>query len=249
VTTPADSNGSADPTPTEALASLAASLDARHDELDQFARTAAHDLHAPLRSIEAFTRLAIEADDRTESTEHLERVLNAVGRMRRLLDSLLELAGSGQAVLDVAMVSLNDVAHSAVADLARDIEDSEAIIDIGPLPAVEGDSTQLQRVFTNLFSNAIRYAGDRPPKVEVRAVDQPDEVVITVSDRGDGFSPEHTEAVFQPFRRLSTNRDGQGIGLAICRRIVERHGGTIWAESEPGTGTTISLILPRGAGR
>ena len=219
----------------------------RSEELDRFGRVVAHDLRAPLRSIEAFTRLALETEDPAEASEHLDRVLNAVGRMRRLLDSLVDFAGASDGALEISMAPLADVVHAAMADLSVDVDESGAVIDVGPLPSIECDPTQLRRVFTNVFSNSIRYTTDRPPRIVVRGVEEPDRVRITVTDNGDGFPSDLTEEAFQPRRRPTSAGEGQGIGLAICRRIVERHGGEMWAESEPGAGTTISLTLARSA--
>jgi signal transduction histidine kinase len=229
----------------EDLTGWAERLALRSEELDRFGRVAAHDLRAPLRSIEAFTRIALETEDAEESSGHLERVLNAVGRMRRLLDSLVDFADAGDAALDVAQASLDEVVRSAIADLSVDVTESGAVIDVGRLPSVECDPTQLRRVFTNLLSNSITYTGANPPHIVIQGFEEPDRVRITVTDDGVGFSSDLTEAAFQPLHRLTSIGVGQGIGLAICRRIVDRHGGEIWAESEPGAGTTISITLPR----
>lgn len=211
-------------------------------------RTAAHDLRAPLRSIEAFTRIATETDNRAEAAEHLERVLAAVGRMRNLLDSLLDYADAGGQALALATARLNDVVQAALADLSIDVAESQAVIHVGPLPTVECDPTQLRRVFVNLLANSIKHAGEPGRTIVVRAVDQPQRVVVAISDDGDGFATDLTEEAFEPFRRLTSTTAGQGIGLAICRRIVERHGGEIWAESNPGVGTTISFTLAKAGG-
>ncbi len=231
----------------EDLTGWAEQLALRSEELDRFGRVAAHDLRAPLRSVEAFTRLALAAEDPEESSEHLERVLNAVGRMRRLLDSLVDFADAGDAALDTSIASLDDVVRAAIVDLSVDLAESGAVIDVGRLPSVECDPTQLRRVFTNVLSNSIRYTGAHPPHIVIRGFEEPDRVRITVTDDGVGFSSDLTEAAFRPLQRLTSIGVGQGIGLAICRRIVERHGGEIWAESAPGVGTTISLTLPKVA--
>ncbi len=169
--------------------------------------------------------------------------------MRRLLDALLEIADSGQSTLEFTRMSLEDAANAAATDVAADILESGAVIDIGPLPSIVGDPIQLERVFSNLFSNAITYSPEGEPRIEVHAVEEDAGVTVTVSDRGSGFSPEFAEAVFQPFRRLSSASSGQGIGLTICRRVIERHGGRIWAESVPGEGTEIRFFLPHDADR
>ena len=226
---------------------MASELEARILELDEFFRTAAHDLKAPLRSIEAFTRLATEADDQVEAAEHLDRVLNAVGRMRRLLDSLLDYADAGGQSPELSAIPLNEVVQAALADLAVDLDEARATIDVGGLPDVECDPTQLQRVFVNVLANSISHSAEPGRTITVRANENTDRVLVTIADDGDGFAPDLAEEVFQPFRRLSTSA-GQGIGLAICRRIVERHGGEIWAETAPGLGTTVSITLPRAGG-
>lgn len=240
----------ASPVPDPAdLAAQAARLDTRGKQLDRFGRVAAHDLRAPLRSIEAFTRLAIETDDPDEAVEHLERVLNAVGRMRRLLDSLVDFADTGDVDLEVSLAPLDAVVQSAITDLSVDVDESGAVIDVGSLPAVECDPVQLRRVFTNVLSNSIRYTTAHAPAIVIRGIEESDRVRVTVTDNGDGFPSDLTEEAFQPLRRLTSAGVGQGIGLAICRRIIEKHGGEMWAESEPGSGTTVSLTLPRTAPR
>lgn len=225
------------------LAAWAERLDVRSQELDRFGRVAAHDLRAPLRSIEAFTRLALEAENPDQVSEHLDRVLRAAARMRRLLDSLVDFAEAGDRALDVSTISMSAVVRAALADLSVDVDASRAVIDAGDLPVVECDPTQLQRVFTNVLSNSIRYTSTHPPHIVIRGYEEEDRVRVTVTDDGDGFSSDLAEEAFQPLRRLTSSGVGQGIGLAICRRIVEQHGGRIWATSEPGRGTTISFTL------
>ena len=233
----------------EDLAAWAERLEVRSEELDRFGRVAAHDLRAPLRSIEAFTRLALETEDVDESAEHLDRVLNAVGRMRRLLDSLVDFADAGDRPLDVSMTRLDEVVQAAMADLSVDIDEAGAVIDVDSLPVVGCDPVQIRRVFTNVLSNSIRYTSAHPPHIVIRGFEESDRVRMTITDNGDGFASDLSEAAFEPLRRLTSTGAGQGIGLAICQRIVDRHGGEMWAESEPGTGTTITLSLPKSADR
>lgn len=222
-------------------------LAAERSRLDRFGRVAAHDLRAPLRSIEAFTRLALETEDVEESTEHLARVLNAVDRMRRLLDSLVDFADASDVPLALSPTPLAEVVRAAIDDLSVDVDESGAVIDVGPLPHVECDPAQLQRVFTNVLSNSIRYTTGHPPHIAIRGVEDPARVQVTVTDDGDGFPSHLTDEAFHPLRRLTSDGVGQGIGLAICRRIMDRHGGEIWAESAPGAGTTVSLSLVKPA--
>jgi len=248
VTTPLTPQPDESATPTgrdaEDLAAWEEHLETRSEELDRFGRVAAHDLRAPLRSMEAFTRLALETDDDDEASRYLDRVLNAVDRMRRLLDSLVDFADAGGGDLDVSSTALGEIVLAAMDDLSVDIDESGAVIDIGPLPTVECDPTQLRRVFTNVLSNSIRYTSAHAPHIVIRSFEEPGRARITVTDNGDGLQSDLTEEAFQPLRRFTSSGAGQGIGLAICRRIVEQHGGEIWAESGPGAGTTISMTLP-----
>jgi signal transduction histidine kinase len=214
----------------------------RNAELDQFAHLASHDLRAPLRAIHAFAQMAV---DQHGPNENLDRVLAGVERMRRMLDSLLAYAESGRQTLAVVETDLGAVLDAAMEDLAADITSAEARIDADDLPRITCDPVQFRGLFQNLLQNAIQYAGDDPPHIEITSSVDGDTVAIEVRDHGVGFEQEQAGEVFEPFRRLVPSSSGQGIGLAICRRVVERHGGKIWARSEPGKGAQFSLRIPR----
>ncbi|MEO1064228.1 MAG: CheR family methyltransferase [Actinomycetota bacterium] len=223
------------------LALMNTELAQRNAELDQFAHLASHDLRAPLRAIHAFGQMAA---DQTGPSDNLDRVLAGVERMRRMLDSLLAYAESGRQTLAVVETDLGAVFAAAMDDLAADIAASDATIHVDELPRITCDPVQFRGLFQNLLQNAIQYAGDAPPRVEVTSEVMGDQLAIEFVDHGVGFDQEHAGEVFEPFRRLAPSSSGQGIGLAICRRVLERHGGRIWASSEPGKGARFSLRLP-----
>ncbi|MEM9608492.1 MAG: CheR family methyltransferase [Actinomycetota bacterium] len=226
------------------LATMNSELEQRNIELDQFAHLASHDLRAPLRAIHAFGQMAL--DDVGES-ENINRVLAGVERMRRMLDSLLAYAESGRQTLSVVETDLGAVMDAVLEDLSADINASNAVVEVDDLPHVVCDPVQFRALFQNLVQNAIQYAGDDPPHIEVTAAVDGEQVALEFRDHGIGFDQGQADDVFEPFRRLDPSSSGQGIGLAICRRIVERHGGRIWARSEASKGAQFSIRVP-GAG-
>jgi signal transduction histidine kinase len=133
--------------------------------------------------------------------------------------------------------------------MAASVAESGLAIERGALPVVRGDPIQLRQLLQNLLSNAIKFAGDRRPRVEIRAAERDREIELSVTDHGVGFDPKYAEQVFKVFRRLQRKQAGTGIGLAICKKIAERHGGTIRAESEPGRGTTFYVTLQAAEAR
>ncbi len=221
-------------------------LEHRNAELDQFAHMASHDLRAPLRAIYAFTQMAIE-DDGDEHREHLGAILNSVDRMRSVLDSLLDFATANTNPV-FSDVSLADVVESVLGDLASDIAESGASVKVGELPVLRCDETSMRRLFQNLISNAIAYAGNAPASITITSTPEYRFVEIVVTDRGIGFPQHQEQEVFRPFKRLSADSPGQGIGLSMCRRIVESHHGTIRAISQIGGPTSMVIRLPRRSG-
>jgi signal transduction histidine kinase len=223
-------------------------------DLEQFAYVASHDLQEPLGVIEGYTRLLEERYRRdldADGVEFLRHTRQAAVRMRSLIDDLLDFSRATEATTARSPVPLESVLGRACETLRVPIEESRAtILRLGPLPEVEGNSTQLLRLFQNLLSNAIKFRDTDPPRIEVAARREGNLWTLSVTDRGIGIAPEYHARVFDVFQRLHTREEypGTGIGLAICRRVVEAHGGRIWVESDgvPGHGTTVKFTLPAG---
>jgi light-regulated signal transduction histidine kinase (bacteriophytochrome) len=218
-------------------------------DLEQFVQVAAHDLRAPLRTVGGFAELLLErhADQlEPEARRFLDHIEVGVEQMRELLEDLLVYARSGAAELDFEPVDLGDLTAATLAGLSVAVEDAGALITVGDLPSVLGDRVQLGQLVQNLLSNAIKYRGEESPRVEVAATRQGAWWQLSVQDNGIGIDPQYSAAIFDTFRRLHGVGEypGTGVGLAICRRTVQRHGGRIWADSEPGRGTTFHCTLP-----
>lgn len=236
---------------------LATRLEFSNNELQAFAQVASHDLQEPLRKILTFSdRLTSRFGDQLgpEGVDYVDRMGAAAKRMQRLVADVLELSLLDASDVGVASIDLAGVLDEVAIDLELRIAESGARLDVGPLPHVSGDRAQMYRLFLNLIGNALKFRrADVPPLVTVRAVDEPSDdparppVRIDVSDNGIGLDARYAERIFQPFQRLHGRNayEGSGIGLAICRRIVERHHGTISAASQPGRGTTFVVRLPR----
>ncbi|MFA9503515.1 PAS domain-containing protein [Natrinema sp. H-ect1] len=224
-------------------------LEESNERLEQFAYTASHDLQEPLRMVTSYLQLLEQrySDDLDEDAgEFIDYAVDGADRMREMIDGLLEYARIETRGNPFEPVELDDVFDDVRTDLQLQIQNSNAHIEGSSLPQVNGDREQLRRVFQNLLSNAIEYSGDEPPRVAVSAERAGSMWQISVRDEGIGIDSEKTDRVFEVFQRLHSREEseGSGLGLALCRRIVERHGGEIWVESEPGTGSTFSLTLP-----
>ena len=170
--------------------------------------------------------------------------------MRAMIDGLLEYSRIETRGDPIEPMDLNPVFEEVLEDLQLQIEEHDAEITGDRLPRVEGDASQLRQVLQNLLSNAITYSGDEPPEIDVTAARRGREWVIAVDDDGIGIDPDEQDRIFTVFDRLHSREeyDGTGIGLALCQRIVERHGGDIWVESEPGEGSTFFVTLPAADG-
>jgi light-regulated signal transduction histidine kinase (bacteriophytochrome) len=184
-----------------------------------------------------------------DGEEFLEFAAAGAERMREMIDALLEYSRVETDGDPLESVDLNEVIDDVLVDLQVSIEESDAEISTERLPRVKGDANQLRQVFQNLLSNAITYTDDGPPRIDVSATRDDGEWVMSVQDDGIGIDPEEQDRVFTVFDRLHGRGDyeGTGIGLALCQRIVERHDGEIWVESEPGEGSTFSFTLPPAA--
>ena len=228
---------------------LTAALEQSAKEFEQFAYLASHDLQEPLRKVAAYLGILEERYGREldqEAREFITFAVNAAKRMRQMIDGLLVYSRVGSHAAAADSLGAGDLVDEAIADLEETIGQSAATVTRDELPVVVGDGWQLFELFRNLLDNAIKFRGEAAPVVHVSARPAGEECVLSVRDNGIGIEPKHADRIFQIFQRLHT-RDaypGAGIGLAICKRVVQRHGGRIWFESEPGEGTTFFLTLP-----
>lgn len=219
-------------------------------ELEQFAYVASHDLQEPLRMVASFTQLLArrygdKLDD--EAAEFIEFAVDGVRRMQALINDLLAFSRVGTRGSPFEPVETSTVLDRVLTSLGPAIEESGAKVTSDPLPLVMGDPVQLDQVFQNLIANALKFRKpDLLPEVHVAARRGNAEWIFSVSDNGIGIAPEYAERVFILFQRLHSRTEypGTGIGLAICKKIVERHGGLIWFDSTPGKGTTFSFSIP-----
>ncbi|ADD07633.1 histidine kinase (plasmid) [Natrialba magadii ATCC 43099] len=224
-------------------------LERSNDRLEQFAYAASHDLQEPLRMVSTYLQLIDrryrDAFDE-DGEEFLEFAIDGADRMRSMIEGLLAYSRVETRGDPFEPVDLNDVLDAVREDLQMQIEESDAEVATENLPRVHGDAGQLRQVFQNLLSNAIEYSGDEPPRVDVTAEREGNEWILSIRDEGIGIDSDGQERIFEVFERLHTHEEhpGAGIGLALCQRIVERHGGEIGVESEPGEGSTFSLMLP-----
>jgi light-regulated signal transduction histidine kinase (bacteriophytochrome) len=219
-------------------------------ELQDFAFVASHDLQEPLRKILAFgDRLRIKSEGQlsADGKDYLERMLSAASRMQKLIDDLLVFSRVTTKARPFTQVDLNLVLEDVLETLDHRIESQRARVTVDALPKIEADSVQMHQLFQNLLGNSFKFQKDgQVPEVRVSAQNSGSQVVVTVRDNGIGFEPQFAEKIFTVFQRLHGRGDyeGSGIGLAICRKIVERHGGHIEARSEPNRWAEFMITLP-----
>jgi len=224
-------------------------------ELEQFAYVASHDLQEPLRSVTSFIQLLqrrYEGRLDSDADEFIGFVVGGARRMQQLINDLLTYSRVQTRGREFAPTDCNAVLEQTLVDLKAGLDESNAVVTHDPLPSVVVDEAQLGQLFLNLVGNAIKFRGQGPPRVHVSVEPKGNEWVFSVRDNGIGIEPQYNERIFQIFQRLHTRSEykGTGIGLAVCRKIVERHGGQIRVESEPGKGSTFFFALPkRGATR
>lgn len=216
-------------------------------DLERFAQVASHDLKEPVRMISSYIGLLEEryGDDLDEEAqEYMGYAVDGAHRLRDLIDGLLAYARVGDAEQSFHRVDLDEALDDAIANLQRRIDASDARIDRTDLPVIHGVRPQLSQVFQNLIGNAIKFSGDQDPQIRIWAQRDGDEWTINVQDHGLGFDAEREHRIFDIFQRAHEDQEGQGVGLAVCRRIIDRHRGEIWAEAKPGTGATFRFTLP-----
>jgi signal transduction histidine kinase/CheY-like chemotaxis protein len=230
-----------------------AELSRSNAELEQFAYAASHDLQEPLRKITGFTTLVVErwgAGLDPTAREFLTYAADGAVRMRQLINDLLAYSRAGRATSEPSEVPLARPLAIALDNVRAAVEETGAVVRAGALPSVLGDERQLAQLFQNLLENAIKFRGERTPEIDVTAEREGDRVRVSVKDNGIGIEPQYAGRIFGVFQRLHTREEypGTGIGLAICKRVVERQGGEIHVEQGPGGGATFVFTLP-GSGR
>jgi len=232
----------------EALSQRTEELARSNKELEQFAYVASHDLQEPLRMVASFTQLLsrrykgkLDAD----ADEFIHYAVDGATRMQTLINDLLAYSRIGSRTKPFEPVNLNSVLQRALANLHVAIEESQAKIDYAELPVTQGDITQLTQLFQNLIGNAVKFRGELPPEIRIKAYDADKYWRIEIQDNGIGIAPEFFERIFVIFQRLHNKEDypGTGIGLSICKKIVERHGGQIEVKSDCNQGATFIFTL------
>ncbi len=239
-------------TATERLDQQAQDLERSNTELEQFAYVASHDLQEPLRKVASFTQLLErrykgQLDDRAD--QYIAFAVDGAKRMQVLINDLLAFSRVGRLLRDHVEVDARVLVDQALANLSLAIEETGAEVEVDELPQISGDATLLTGVFQNLIGNAVKFRGDAPPRIHVGVDDAGEEWEFRIADNGIGIEPGYADRIFVIFQRLHPKDayPGTGIGLAMCRKIVEYHGGRIWLDTDVPAGTTFRFTLPKPA--
>jgi signal transduction histidine kinase len=233
----------------EELRNTADELARSNADLQQFAYAASHDLQEPLRAIAGFVRLLekrYKGNLDKRAGEYIDYTIHGVKRMQMLIKDLLEYSQIDRQEKPFELTNCSVALEQAIHNLHLSLEESGGELTYDLLPTLMTDASQLSRLFQNLIGNAVKFRGKEPLKIHISAEQKGDEWVFSVRDNGIGMDPRHSERIFVVFQRLHTREEyeGTGIGLSICKKIVERHGGRIWVESEQGKGSTFYFTIP-----
>jgi PAS domain S-box-containing protein len=237
----------------ERLQQMTAEMQRSNTELEQFAYVISHDLQEPLRMVSSYTQLLakryrnkLDAD----ADEFIAYAVDGSKRMQTLLHDILEYSRVGTRGKPFSLVNCEHIVEQAMANLKIAIEECGASVSYDILPTIMGDEGQLVQLFQNLIGNAIKFRREEAPQVHISAQRRNNIVTFTVKDNGIGIDPQHSQSIFEIFRRLHTREEypGTGMGLAICKKIVERHGGHISVQSQPGQGSTFYFSVDMAGG-
>ena len=237
----------------ERLKQMTAEMQRSNTELEQFAYVISHDLQEPLRMVSSYTQLLAkryrnELD--SDADEFITYAVDGAKRMQTLLHDLLGYSRVGTRGKPFGLVNCEHVVQQATANLKIAIEENAASVTYDVLPTVMGDEGQLVQLFQNLIGNALKFRREEPPSIHISAQRRNNVVTFSVKDNGIGIDPRQSQSIFEIFRRLHTREEypGTGMGLAICKKIVERHGGNISVQSRPGEGSTFHFSIDMGGG-
>ena len=238
----------------DALERQAQELMRSNSELQQFAYVASHDLQEPLRMISSYTQLLQRRYGErldNEAKEFMAYVVDGAGRMKQLIEDILAYSRVGTRSREFRATAGEAALKKALVNLRGSIEANHATVTNDALPTVEADEAQLVQLFQNLIGNALKFKGDEAPRIHVTASEQPDTCEFGVRDNGIGIDPQYFDRIFMVFQRLHSKGEypGTGIGLAICKKVVDRHGGRIRVESQPGKGSTFYFTIPTKGGQ
>ena len=233
----------------EQMKKLTQELERSNTDLAQFAYVASHDLQEPLRMVTSFVQLLqhrYQGKLDKDADEFISYAVDGASQMQRLINDLLKYSRVGTHGKTLEPTNCNIVITHAISNLSKTIKEADAIINIDHLPTISADYTQLVQLFQNLIGNAIKYHGKKQPEILIRATNKGDNWLFSVRDNGIGIDKDYIEKIFVIFQRLHNKSQypGTGIGLSICKKIVERHGGRIWVESKPGQGSTFYFTIP-----
>jgi light-regulated signal transduction histidine kinase (bacteriophytochrome) len=233
----------------KALQLTLSELERSNAELQQFAYVASHDLQEPLRMISSYLQLLerrYKGELGQDADDFIAFAVDGAKRMQGLINDILQLSRLGTQEKSLQTTDCESILKQALTNLRASIEDCCAQVTRDPLPMTKADPTQLVQLFQNLLGNAIKFCGGKDPRIHISAQPKGNEWLLSVGDNGIGIDPQYSDRIFGIFQRLHGRGEysGTGIGLAICRKIVEGHGGRIWVQSQPGKGATFFFTLP-----
>jgi signal transduction histidine kinase len=230
----------------EALENTSRQLARSNADLERFATVVSHDLRSPLTALSLNLQLLARQlpPEDEESAQSISEMRHSINDMSALIASLLEQGRAAHENLDLCACDLEEILNTVLKRLVASIQGSGGQVTHDPLPIIRADQTQLMSVFQNLIENALKYRSAQSPRIHISAEQRPRFWTLSVRDNGIGIDPHHQHRIFRMFERVEASRDGAGVGLAVCKSIVERHGGRIWVESQPGKGSTFFFTIP-----